>query len=132
MIRSLCRTFGLALTLAALFDCRAQAQAEKPTCAQLLGPERNGVSSETSLNLDWKARPPKVVWRVPLGSGFSSLAIRGDRLLTMAQRDKRDVVVCLNLADGKEIWSHDTGPTWVDTQKHGYGPRSTPTIHGDQ
>jgi outer membrane protein assembly factor BamB len=97
----------------------------------LLGPNRNGISTETGLNLDWKKTPPKTLWKQPLGSAFSSVAVLDDRLITMAQRGKRDFVVCLGTADGKELWTYDAAPTWIDVQKHGYGPRSTPTVSGE-
>jgi outer membrane protein assembly factor BamB len=99
---------------------------------QLLGPRRNGVSEETGLNLDWKAKPPKTLWKVPLGSGYSSLAVRGDRLITTTKRGDRDIVVCLATADGKELWSFDAAPTYTDRQGNAKGPRATPTIDGDR
>jgi outer membrane protein assembly factor BamB len=96
---------------------------------QFLGPNRDGVSSETGLNWDWKASPPKVLWKTPLGSGYSSLAIVGDRLFTTTKRGDRDIVVCLGISDGKERWSYDAAPTYIDKQKQGSGPRSTPVFH---
>src|SRR5262249_26927202 len=97
---------------------------------QLLGPNRNGVSTETGLNLDWKAKPPKVLWKVPLGPAYSPLAAPDDRLVTTAQRGDRDFVVCLRLEDGKELWAHDAAPAYIDKQKQGPGARATPTVVG--
>jgi outer membrane protein assembly factor BamB len=97
--------------------------------AQFLGPRRDGVSRETGLNVDWQAKKPAVVWKVQLGSGYGSSAIVGDRLYTMAQRGKRDLVVCLDTANGKELWTFDAAPSYTDTQRQGSGPRSTPTYH---
>jgi outer membrane protein assembly factor BamB len=94
---------------------------------QFLGPHRDGLSSETGLNLDWKTRPPKVVWKVPLGGGFSSVVCVGDRLYSLAQRGERDFAVCLDAATGKERWAVDLAPTYTDKQRQGTGPRSTPT-----
>src|SRR5579862_2656404 len=94
---------------------------------QFLGANRDGISREIGLNFDWNARPPKVLWRVPLGNGFSSLTIVGERLYTMTQRGTRDLVVCLDAATGKEIWAYDAAPSYVDTQRQGAGPRATPT-----
>jgi outer membrane protein assembly factor BamB len=96
---------------------------------QFLGPQRNGVSTETGLNWDWQTNRPKVLWKVPLGSGFSSLSVVGDRLYTMTRRGKRDGVVCLDTAKGKELWFYDAAPSYVDRQGQGSGPRSTPTDH---
>lgn len=96
---------------------------------QFLGPQRNGISSEKGLNWDWQKKPPKVLWKVPLGSGYSSLTVVGDRIFTQAKRGSRDIVVCLSSTDGRELWTHDAVPSYVDLQKQGAGPRSTPTYH---
>jgi len=96
---------------------------------QFLGPQRDSVSTETGLNLDWKSRPPKVLWKIALGNGFSSFAVVGERLYTMTRRGQRDFVVCLQTRDGKECWSYDAAPSYIDKQKQGAGPRSTPTFH---
>lgn len=97
---------------------------------QFLGPNRDGVSSEKGLNWDWKS-PPQVLWKIPLGSGYSSLAIVGNRIYTTAKRGNRDIAVCLDM-DGKEVWTCDGAPTYIDKQKQGAGPRSTPVFHKDR
>jgi outer membrane protein assembly factor BamB len=102
-----------------------------PEWGQFLGPNRNGISSETGLNLDWTKKEPKTIWKVKLGSAFSSLAIAGDRLVTTAKRGDRDYIVCLATKDANELWAVDAAPTYIDTQHAGAGPRSTPTIAGE-
>jgi outer membrane protein assembly factor BamB len=97
---------------------------------QFLGPRRNGVSAETGLNLDWKAKPPKTLWKVPLSPGFSALAVAGDRVVTAVERGDRDFLVCLGADDGKEQWACDAAPAYIDRQHAGPGPRSTPTVAG--
>jgi hypothetical protein len=57
---------------------------------QFLGRHRNNRSPETGLNLDWAAKPPRVVWKKPIGAGFSSVARVGDRLFKMVNRGERD------------------------------------------
>jgi outer membrane protein assembly factor BamB len=123
-------TLSRALFLASLFvSAGAAAQAGEDTTdwPQFLGPRRDGIAHAANLNVDWEKSPPKVLWKVPLGSGYSSLAIVGDRLFTMTQRGTRDVVVCLDAHKGTELWAHDATPTYTDKQKQGRGPRGTPT-----
>jgi outer membrane protein assembly factor BamB len=96
---------------------------------QFLGPHRDGMSTETGLNWDWKKSPPKPLWKVPLGKGYSSVAVVDGRIYTMAQRDARDGVVCLDARDGQEIWFYDAAPTYIDKQKQGAGPRATPVFN---
>jgi outer membrane protein assembly factor BamB len=114
-------TRRLALALLAA----AAAAADWP---QFQGPRRDARSDETGLNLDWKAKAPRVVWKVPVGSGASSCAVVGERLLTGAQRDGRDLIVCLAVKDGKELWAYEGPAGYRDAQGHIGGPRATPTV----
>jgi outer membrane protein assembly factor BamB len=103
-----------------------------PTLAdwpQFLGPNRDGVVKDKGLNLDWKVKPPATLWKAPIGNAFSSVIIVDGKIYTMGRRDKNDGVTCLDARDGKELWHTDVAPTYLDKQKHGYGPRSTPTHH---
>src|SRR5262245_38528744 len=129
MTSTLSRAFAVTVVLCV---CAATTLAVEPgpkDWPQFLGPQRDAVSRETGLNFDWENKPPKVLWKVPLGSGFSSLTIVGDRLYTMTARGKRDLIVCLDIANGKELWSYDAAPSYIDVQRQGRGPRSTPTYH---
>lgn len=45
---------------------------------QWLGPNRNGISDETGLATDWPKSGPKVLWRTPLGEGFSAISVVGN------------------------------------------------------
>jgi len=118
--------FALAF-LAAASPLAPPARGENLWWPQFLGPQRNGIALDQGLNFDWKKTPPKVLWKVPLGEGFSSFAVVGDRAFTMCQRGGRCVVVCLDTTNGKELWTHDVAPSYLDKQKQGAGPRSTPT-----
>lgn len=114
-------------SLALLTGPRSSLAQEAAVWPGFLGPARNGLSSETGLNLDWQKKPPRVLWRVPLGQGFSSCAIVGDRLYTTAERQGRQLALCLSTSDGKTIWTRDLAGSYRDFQGQGYGPRATPT-----
>ena len=94
---------------------------------QFLGPRRDGVSHEQGLNFDWLGQPPKILWRKPLGSGFSSLSIVGNRLFTMSQQGDQIVVVCFGASTGEQLWTQPLGSSYLDNQNQGPGPRATPT-----
>ncbi len=48
---------------------------------QYLGPERNGVSQGPALAETWGAGGPQVVWRKPVGAGFSGPVVVAGRLI---------------------------------------------------
>ena len=69
--------------------------------AQFLGPDRNGVSTETDLINTWPAAGPKIVWRTPLGVSMSGVAVSQGAAFTMFQDETSQFVVCLNALTGK-------------------------------
>jgi outer membrane protein assembly factor BamB len=92
------------------------------------GPNRDGISTETGLKKSWPAEGPSLAWQAQgLGAGFSSLAISGDRIYTMGDRDRGQYVLALNLADGRQVWSTKIGPDWSEDTDSA-GPRGTPTV----
>ena len=52
---------------------------------QWRGPNRDGVSPETTLRTDWPSGSPRVRWKQVIGRGFSSVAVVGDQLFTMEE-----------------------------------------------
>ena len=109
---------------------RSVAQADdKGEWPQLLGPQRNGLSSETGLLDRWPDGGPKEIWRVPGGVGSSGLAISRGRVLTLVQRDGKQWLVALDAKSGDSIWKTPLSPAYSNAM--GNGPRATPTIAGD-
>ncbi len=95
------------------------------------GPDRNGVSKETGLLQQWPSSGPSLVWTATgLGNGYGSTAVVGTRVFVQGTRNGSSVVVALNRADGKEIWSKALGRFSDDDR--GPGPRGTPTVDGDR
>ena len=98
---------------------------------QYLGQHRNGVVSGTQLNLDWETHPPKLVWRQPIGAGWSGFAVVGDSAITQEQEDDWEKVVCYELYTGEVKWSHRDRARY-NASPAGIGPRATPTISGNR
>ncbi len=95
-----------------------------------LGPNGNGSSPETGLLTNWDKTKPKILWKVPGGEGYSTVAVVGNRAYTLVQRGGKELVVCLDVKDGKQIWEQALAPEYKNN--YGNGPRSTPTIEGDR
>lgn len=97
---------------------------------QFLGPERNGISTETELLDTWPADGPPEVWRAKIGAGMSGVAISKGRLYTLVQKAGQQFVIALNASTGKPIWETAISKAYGNSM--GDGPRATPTISGER
>lgn len=98
---------------------------------QWRGPHRDGVVRDGK-PIGWSDQAPEVVWSAPMGRGYSSVAVADGRVFTQFQEGDDEIVVCLDAADGKEVWrqgylSNRTGDT-----TYGPCPRATPTVDGER
>ncbi len=98
---------------------------------QFLGPHRNGTVQGIKLARDWSERPPQLLWRQPIGAGWSAFAVVGNSAITQEQRGEHEMVVCYDLMSGQEQWSHSDRDRYEATPA-GVGPRATPTIVEDR
>ena len=116
-----------------------QGMASAADWPQYRGPDQTGVSKET-INADWPADGPKVLWKIPTKNGFSSFAVAGGKAYTQVNREiggkKREICMAVDATTGKELWATDIGvgeyPAGGDSgapnNRGGDGPRSTPTV----
>lgn len=91
------------------------------------GADRMGHARTRKLAMDWKASPPKLLWKKPVGAGWSSFAVAGGFAFTQEQRGDHEVVVCYDLATGNEVWVQQREARF-DEPMGGPGPRATPTL----
>jgi outer membrane protein assembly factor BamB len=97
------------------------------------GPQRDGVIRGGGFRTDWETRPPRELWRHPVGLGWSSFAVLGDHAITMEQRDELESVVCYRLETGEPIWIHGDQTRFTAVAVNGGdGPHGTPVIAGPQ
>ena len=99
---------------------------------QWLGPRRDGSSSETGIKTAWPASGPKQLWQRNVGSGFAGPVVAGNRLILFHRVGDKEVVECLDPADGKKHWDYSYNTSFEDGFRKGNGPRSTPLIHGQR
>lgn len=72
------------------------------------GAKRDNVVGESgTLARTWGSGAPRVLWSLKLGEGYAGAAVLNSRvyILDYDQQTQADVLRCLTLADGKELWN---------------------------
>ncbi len=99
---------------------------------QWRGPNRDGKVGGFQLP---NPLPKQLVrkWKVEVGTGHSSPLVVGNHVFIFARQDDNEVVRCLELTTGKEVWKqsypapYEMNPA---ARGHGKGPKSTPVWSG--
>jgi len=109
---------------------------------QWMGPNRDAVWNESGIIDKFPEGGPKVLWRTPIGSGYSGPSVAGGRVYVMDYVTKDDIkkenfirlrldgeerALCLDAKTGKIIWKHCYPRKY--TISYPSGPRCTPTVH---
>jgi outer membrane protein assembly factor BamB len=95
-----------------------------------LGSNRTGVIRERHFDVPTDASQVETCWNQGIGEGWSSFAVAGDRAVTLEQRGESECVTCYRLSDGELLWI-ESHQAYHSHPLGGAGPRSTPTIVGD-
>jgi outer membrane protein assembly factor BamB len=96
-----------------------------------LGPKRDGISPDTGLLKEWPEAGPALLWKnTNVGPGWSSVAVVNDLLYTTGNEGENQMLICLDVKTGKEVWRAAQG-TKSDHKKYD-GARATPTVDGDR
>ena len=89
------------------------------------GPKYDGISTE-KLPSDLPKSLP-VSWTTEVGTGFCTVSVQGDRVVTLGNIKEKDTIWCLSAANGRVLWKH-TYDCPLDPLYYEGGPGSTPTI----
>lgn len=98
------------------------------------GPHRNFHTEATGLKDTWPAAGPRVIWKRPLGEGYSSPVVENGVLYTMYGKPRAEVVVAADAETGTTLWEQSPPMTFQSdaAAEMGNGPYSTPLIVGDR
>jgi len=118
MTRSLFCLFAIALTTPAI-------AADWPC---LLGPTRDGQSTEVGLNWEWPKEGPPITWKMEIGSGLAGVSVAGGSVFVFHRVEKDDVLQAVDAATGKELWKFSYPSKFIDDYRVGDGPRCTPLV----
>ena len=114
---------------------------------QWLGPERDGIWREEGILEEFPEGGPEILWRVPVGAGYSGPAVANGRVFLTDRQLRKDAsipgnpfargeipgverVLCLDEKTGRELWKHEYDSTY--TISYAAGPRATPLVDGDR
>jgi len=95
------------------------------------GLHHNGISTDpTPLARNWRTGGPPVLWTLTLGEGYAGAAIDRGRVyvLDYDEQAKSDMLRCLSLDDGREIWRNGYP---VDVMRNHGMSRTVPAVVGD-
>ncbi len=133
--RFLTRSLLTAASLCLLIGGAAKSVHADPTdWPQWRGPQRDGHAAPQMLAQSWPDEGPKLKWQASdLGAGYSSVSVADGRLYTMGTNETNCFAACYDSQTGKQLWQTNISRVSVGYNKNwGGGPRSTPTINGDQ
>lgn len=91
------------------------------------GPRRTARTHDVTLEPDWTTHPPRLVWRRPVGAGWSGFAVSGDHAVTHEQDGPREAVRAYDARTGERLWSYEIEARY-ENPLVGPGPRATPAI----
>lgn len=97
---------------------------------QWLGPTRNAHAGAGEKLLDKIPADLTPVFKIEIGTGFSSPVVAGDKLVYVDGVDQEEVAHCFDLKTRKEIWKQAFASKYTD--EWGAGTRATPLIDGNR
>ncbi len=118
-----------ALGASAAPDQSIERRARSDGWPNLFGPTHDSRSPEV-IRSDWPSEGLPEAWRVPVGTGYSSPIVVGDRLVLLHRLANEEVVSCLDASSGHSVWEHRYPTTFVCGSHYTHGPYSTPASEG--
>ena len=94
----------------------------------ILGPGRDGRSSETGILRQWPEGGPPLVWSRRVGEGYSMPAVAGGRLYHFDRDGDETRLVALEADSGRQLWEARAPTAYRDYYGYSNGPRASPLI----
>jgi outer membrane protein assembly factor BamB len=95
---------------------------------QWRGPNRDDCVSGFATPQTWPTEL-KQVWKTTVGTGCATPALVGDKLYVFTRQGDEETTLCLNAADGTQVWKdkYTADPVTGPASRHP-GPRSSPAV----
>jgi outer membrane protein assembly factor BamB len=98
----------------------------------ILGPTRNGVSTEKGIITPWPKEGLKKLWECELGIGFAPPVVAGGRLFHFDRFEDDARLTCRDATTGKQLWKFEYPTHYEDRYGYDPGPRACPMVDGDR
>ncbi len=133
------------LLLLALIGCTGPNEEPQPGAAErvkptragtdwptLLGPTRDGVSTETGILTTWPKEGLKKVWDCDLGLGYAPPVIAAGKLYHFDRFADAARLTARNAETGELLWKYEYPTAYEDQYGYDPGPRACPVVDGDR
>lgn len=121
------RSFLVITGMAIIFSMEVSAQ----DWPQWRGPNREGVSKETNLNMEWTEKQPALLWTFrDAGAGYAAPVIVGSLLYSHGAVGGNDFAFALDTKTGQLKWKQELGKQFAEDR--GNGSRGSVTVDGDK
>ncbi len=118
------------LTIAGLLAFGFLQAAAAQDWPQWRGPSRDGFVPASNVPASWPDSLRRA-WRVEIGEGYSSPVVADGRVFVHSRRDPDEIVMALDLANGRILWQQKYPVTFEKNQyavRMAKGPNATPLI----
>jgi outer membrane protein assembly factor BamB len=95
---------------------------------RFLGPKGTSESSETGILTRWKESGLRLVWQLPLGTGYSMPVIARGRLYQFDRHGGNARLRCLKSETGEALWEFEYPTSYEDFYGYNNGPRCSPVL----
>ena len=118
---------GTLLSILLSMTMLAAAPLDKGSWAQWRGPNMSGKVDDPSFTF----KDPmgfQILWKKPLGSGYSSLTLADQRVFAMASAGTEDLMIAMDAKDGHELWRYKIDATYKGHDGSHDGTLSSPVV----
>ena len=95
---------------------------------RFLGPRGTSESPEKGIIQTWAQDGLRLVWQLPLGTGYSMPVISKGRLYQFDRKGKNGRLRCLKSETGTDLWEFEYPTDYEDFFGYNNGPRCSPVV----
>ncbi|MBL8828942.1 MAG: PQQ-like beta-propeller repeat protein [Planctomycetaceae bacterium] len=97
----------------------------------LFGPRHDSISREKHVRTSWPASGPPILWRVAIGTGYSSPVAMDDHVYLLHRSGDEELVEAFHIETGASVWRQAYPTAYHCKFDYSHGPYATPAIDGE-